>query len=713
MGRGISVVVLIKNEVNMLPLVMPCYASLQTALREVIFVDDGSTDGSKEKAHEIASRFVHMPIIWLEHEMRQWDEQRNIGLDAATGDFILSLDADMGFTGNLVWLLDKGYFDSADVWDFQLLYCRGDQFHYDPASGDRWNWTTRMIKNCGVRYVGEAHEQPTAYAGPCRTEIPIKNDGDRPHKGRCPDVWLFEWSYLLPDDDLLMERGRRLFKWRELMIGHGISPRSPEQYRNFARSDAPTKEINAKIVSMIPTMETALKHWGKMSSPDWPGRKATESAEDFAKGKMSPLLQQMRGFWYNNEDGPFMLDGVPITRKQIQVYGGPTPALNDCPMCQSLEWRSRLEQANRFQDHQCPTGAKEICANLCSKQGDDLWTNCHQNFWYAAGCDPDLNAPRACLFLDYAGLYGRYWTYNCNFWITSMRRALAQAGTLETRQPSDTPIDWGRYDWLWTMAQGYSFKEGRPPLSIVMVGVDVNHGNIQQMLDIEPDILLTSYPSTFRDNFRISNKTRVVFGSRTQSTFFARPNLGEKKYDLLVIGAIGHPLYVHRQQLTEQIRPLAGRYTIGFSHRTGGVDRSHFGPVQYKEGQEVVNYLNKWSEFLGSARFVTFGPMATIAKEYITNKVYESLGSGAIPILPEVRDFSLLGIEPMVHYIPLTQIWRNNARLEELLNNYDQYKHIAENAMRWHQENVDRMLFDDFENLIHELLGGRYPKRLL
>ena len=260
----VSVSVLVKNEAHMLPLVMPCYASLQHALRDVILLVDCSTDGSEDIAREIASRFRHLPIVWITHEMERWDEQRNIGLDAATGDFILSLDADMGFTGNLVWLLDQGYFDKADVWDFHLFYCRGDIYHYDVASGDRWNWTTRLIKNCGVRYQGEAHEQPTVYTGPNKTSIPIRRrkDDGLPVKLQCEDVWLFEWSYLSPDDKLLA-RGRRLERWREFMTNRGIPPRGENAYYAFAHSNAPTKEVPGHVRAMIPTMEDALKHWGK------------------------------------------------------------------------------------------------------------------------------------------------------------------------------------------------------------------------------------------------------------------------------------------------------------------------------------------------------------------------------------------------------------------------------------------------------------------
>jgi len=262
----VSVSVLIKDEIEMLPLVMPCYASLQSLLKEVIFVDDCSTDGSRGRAFEIASRFKHMPIVWIEHKMERWDEQRNIGLDAATGDFVLSLDADMGYTGNLVWLLDQGYFDSADVWDFSIYCCRGDIYHYDVQStgkGGKYNRTTRLIKNVGVRYVGAAHEQPETYSGSRKTDLPICHQSSGlPTKGYCKEVWLFEWS-CLASDSVLLERGHRLEKWRQEMTDRGIPPPAHDRYLRFKHSDALVNEVPQEIRDYIPTMEDALKHWGK------------------------------------------------------------------------------------------------------------------------------------------------------------------------------------------------------------------------------------------------------------------------------------------------------------------------------------------------------------------------------------------------------------------------------------------------------------------
>jgi len=72
-----------------------------------------------------------------------------------------------------------------------------------------------------------------------------------------------------------------------------------------------------------------------------------------------------------------------------------------------------------------------------------------------------------------------------------------------------------------------------------------------------------------------------------------------------------------------------------------------------------------------------------------------------------------LGIQPNEHYIPLSEIWRNNTRLEQLLSHPDDYAHIAKNAVAWCEENAEKMQFDGFEDLVREVTGKRYPKRLL
>jgi len=259
--RSVSVVVIIKDEEHLLPYTMPSIASLSNLLKEVIYIDDCSTDNSKQVAHEIASKFKHFPLIWVEHELKRWDEQRNMGLDMATGDFIISIDADMSFTGNMRWWLEQDKFDSNDVWDFKIFNCKPDLYHYDVPSASKFNWTTRLIKNSGVRYIGAAHEQPEKYLAESKTSVKTVKNGELPRKGYCQDVWLFETSALAPDE-VLWARGARLERFRREMTDRGIPPPPPDRYIKFKHDGAEVAEVPKDVRDMIITMDDALRHWG-------------------------------------------------------------------------------------------------------------------------------------------------------------------------------------------------------------------------------------------------------------------------------------------------------------------------------------------------------------------------------------------------------------------------------------------------------------------
>ena len=51
--------------------------------------------------------------------------------------------------------------------------------------------------------------------------------------------------------------------------------------------------------------------------------------------------------------------------------------------------------------------------------------------------------------------------------------------------------------------------------------------------------------------------------------------------------------------------------------------------------------------------------------------------------------------------------------IRQLMKDYDSYRYIAENAVKWHQENADRLLFDGFEDVVQAVTRGRYPRRTL
>ncbi len=448
-----------------------------------------------------------------------------------------------------------------------------------------------------------------------------------------------------------------------------------------------------------------------------------------ASGKLefpkSDLIEKVRYFWYSNIPGDFNLNGEKISRRDIFIYGGPNPKFT-CETCQKSEWLSRIRQKNLFIPHSCESSKEgehnEECKILCSRQGDELWTNFHQNFDFSIGCDVNLAAPKCLCIMpedrssEAGGFYQRFQTPCCDQWMLLFRRRWAYVCQVDIASGYPTGINWDNYDFVFVPNTGFNKKFPRPPVPIIMYGHDfwpLEDKGFQWLIDwLKPDILLTPYPSQWKEYYKLPSQTKVVFYSFFDSSFFARPNLDDKKIDLLVIGAIASPIYKPRVSLDKQIFLLSNKYKIEFSHKVGALSAAWPGPVYYLDSitKSPVYYLNKWSEYLGSAKYVIFGKMKY---PVLGSKYYEVLSSGVIPIFPEVPDLKFLGVKPFEHYIPLSEIEGNNERLAYFLDHYEDFKYLAKNAVDWYKKVSDKMIFDDFENLIREITNYRFPQRLI
>jgi len=429
----------------------------------------------------------------------------------------------------------------------------------------------------------------------------------------------------------------------------------------------------------------------------------------------SDLSKKVREFWYSNNLGNFILGEEVVSRKEIFLYGGPNSSFN-CQICQKSEWLSRVKQKKMFISHLCDS-SKE-CEILCNRQGNDAWTQFHQNFDFALDCQNSLPAPK-CLYVTNANVDTEYFfSPGCGHWTLLFRRRLAYVCQIEAVAEVKN-VDWKNYDFmLIVLNTGKNYKFSKPPIPVIAYAQDfsLQDKGFQWTLDwLEPDVLLTPYPTQWKENFKFSSETKIAFYPIFDSLFFSRPNLGEKKLDLLVVGAIANPVYAPRRELNKQISELVSRYKIEFSNRVGALDSLWQGPVYSEEdrNKEPVRYLNKWSEYLGSAKYVTFGRIGSPHHQFLLGKYYEILGSGAIPIFPEVPDSKILGIKPFEHYIPLSEIEGNNEKLTYFFDHYQDFKYIAQNAVNWYKDNSDRMIFKDFEKIIRETTGYKYPERLI
>jgi tetratricopeptide (TPR) repeat protein len=84
-GLTLSLCMIVKDEEEMLP---RCLAAAKPAVDEMIVVDTGSTDRTVEIAESFGARVLH-------HEWNgSFSDARNVSLEAATGDWVIYLDAD-------------------------------------------------------------------------------------------------------------------------------------------------------------------------------------------------------------------------------------------------------------------------------------------------------------------------------------------------------------------------------------------------------------------------------------------------------------------------------------------------------------------------------------------------------------------------------------------------------------------------------------------
>lgn len=126
----ISVVLPVYNEIdNLMPLMerlSPVVSSLGCPY-EIIFVDDGSTDGSSEILRKIKSAHPHIRVLHLDRN-HGLTAAFDAGLKAAKGDILITMDSDLQNDPEdiprLLKELDEGEYDAVIGW----RKCRKDKF---------------------------------------------------------------------------------------------------------------------------------------------------------------------------------------------------------------------------------------------------------------------------------------------------------------------------------------------------------------------------------------------------------------------------------------------------------------------------------------------------------------------------------------------------------------------------------------------------------
>lgn len=424
-----------------------------------------------------------------------------------------------------------------------------------------------------------------------------------------------------------------------------------------------------------------------------------ENGTVFAAAPESGLVEGARRFWFSSEKPEiFEIEGEKISRKDIFERGGPDRRIQ-CQVCQRIEWLSRVKKKNLFSAHGCAEEAKT--RGLCESQEDDRSAHLHQNFNFALGISEDIHIPK-CISIATDYIFDRLQRRNLDTWSLVWQRILANSCQYDlVKNPKG--VDWKKYDIaLFFDPDKISVRFERPRLPIIMFGHDFwDPEEYHQWIInwLKPDVLATVYPYEWKTRFRFPKKTEIFFTPFFDTTFFARPNLSDKKYDLVAAGPIDRSFDDDRKELDKDLRSLPEKYTVEFKYASSS------GIQRMERPDPSLNALNKWSETLGEARFAVFGGMKY---KILVQKYFEVLGSGAVPILPEVPDIELLGIKPFVHYLPLGEKEGRRERLIGYLENYEKYKHIAEKAVAWYKTNSDKMTFSDFAGLILRMTKNKY-----
>lgn len=151
MPPSLSAVVITPNEAARLA---DCLASLGFA-DEIVVVDDVSTDGTAE----VARRFTPHVVVHA-HEGENWDLNKNVGMAAATSDWVLLIDADERATPALAAEIRATLAAGTPHAGFWLprreLYFG---FHAAHAAGGAR--VLRLVKRGAARFEGDKlHAQP-------------------------------------------------------------------------------------------------------------------------------------------------------------------------------------------------------------------------------------------------------------------------------------------------------------------------------------------------------------------------------------------------------------------------------------------------------------------------------------------------------------------------------------------------------------------------
>ena len=185
MGNSLTVVIITHNEERNIE---RCLESVIGIAAEVVVVDSGSTDGTEEICRQYGAKFYS-------HDWAGFAEQKNYAETLATGDWVLSLDADEEVSESLSASIMQALADGGDE---GTVYCMNRLTNFCGQWIRHCGWypdrKVRMWKRGTARWEGSVHER-LAFSTLMKT---VRLEGD-----------LLHYSYYTLDE--LAERQRKYY----------------------------------------------------------------------------------------------------------------------------------------------------------------------------------------------------------------------------------------------------------------------------------------------------------------------------------------------------------------------------------------------------------------------------------------------------------------------------------------------------------------------
>lgn len=153
MGNKISVIIPVYNTEKYLA---ECIDSIlkQESLYEIILINDGSKDNSSVICNKYQNKYPSI-IKYKEIENHGASYARNIGIELATGEYILFVDSDDSLTDNtfssLLSVMETAHYDII-LWGLTKHYCNGGSVTYSPRlnSGQETQTIEKIILDLKV-----------------------------------------------------------------------------------------------------------------------------------------------------------------------------------------------------------------------------------------------------------------------------------------------------------------------------------------------------------------------------------------------------------------------------------------------------------------------------------------------------------------------------------------------------------------------------------